>query len=127
MNTSAKNIDEYIQIFPQDIQKILEEIRETIKKTAPEATEKISYGMPTFYLEGNLVHFAAYDHHIGFYATPTGHEKFQKELSQYKSGKGSVQFPIEKPMPFDLIREIVKFRVEENKERAKEKKLNKKV
>lgn len=117
-----KNIDEYIAGFPQDIQKILEEIRKTIKVAAPEAEEAIKYVMPTFVYKGNLVHFAAFKNHIGFYATPGGNEAFEKELSGYKSGKGSLQFPIDKPMPLDLISRMVKFRVQQNLERADKKK-----
>ena len=109
-----KNIDEYITGFPPDVQKILQKIRTTIHEAAPEATEKISYQMPTFYLKGNLVHFAGFKEHIGFYPVPTGIEKFKKELSVYKQGKGSVQFPLDQPMPYDLITKIVKFRVKEN-------------
>ena len=114
----VSTIDEYIGLFPDDVQKILQEIRQVIKSTAPEATEKISYQMPTFYLKGNLVHFAAFKNHIGFYPVPSGIEKFKEELSQYKGGKGSVQFPLDKPMPYDLIRRIVLFRVEENLKKA---------
>jgi len=118
-NPSApKNIDEYIAPFPQDVQVILEKIRSTIKQAAPDAEETISYRMPTFTLKGNLVHFAAFKKHIGFYPAPTGIEQFQKELSVYKGAKGSVQFPFDKPIPFDLISRIVKFRVQENLERA---------
>ena len=109
-----KNIDEYITGFPPDVQKILQKIRTTIHEAAPEATEKISYQMPTFFLKGNLVHFAGFEEHIGFYPVPTGIEKFKKELSVYKQGKGSVQFPLDQPMPYDLITKIVKFRVKEN-------------
>jgi uncharacterized protein YdhG (YjbR/CyaY superfamily) len=109
-----QTIDEYIDGFPPDIQVVLQKIRLTIHEAAPEATEKISYQMPTFYLKGNLVHFAAFKEHIGFYPVPTGIEKFKKELSVYKQGKGSVQFPLDQPMPFDLITKIVKFRVKEN-------------
>lgn len=116
--TEPKNIDEYIAGFPQDVQKILEEIRMKIRKAAPQAEETIKYRMPTFTLEGNLVHFAAFKNHIGFYPIPTGIEAFKKELSQYKGGKGSVQFPLDKPIPLDLISRIVKFRVKENLERA---------
>jgi uncharacterized protein YdhG (YjbR/CyaY superfamily) len=115
------SIDEYILHFPEDIQLILRELRLVIKDTAPEAEEKISYQMPTFYLHGNLVHFAAYKNHIGFYPTPTGIEKFKEEMSNYKFAKGSVQFPINQPMPFELIRKIVEFRVNENKKKAEEK------
>ena len=91
----AKTIDEYIADYPKDIQKLLQQVRATIKKAAPEAEEKISYGIPTFTLNGNLVHFGAYEKHIGFYATPTGHQAFKKELSLYKRGKGTAQFPLD--------------------------------
>ena len=112
------SIDEYIATFPKGIQKILEEVRETIKASAPQADEKISYQMPTFFLKGNLVHFAAHKNHIGFYPTPSGIQAFERELSTYESAKGSVQFPLDQPMPLDLISEIVKFRVAENLEKA---------
>ncbi len=112
-------IDEYISQFPTEIQEILQEIRKIVHETAPEATEKISYQMPTFYLNGNLVHFAAFKKHIGFYPTPTGTEQFRSELSVYKGAKGSVQFPLNKPMPYKLIRKIVEFRVAENREKLK--------
>ena|SRR5436190_19619546 len=108
------SIDEYIAAAPKEIRPILEEIRATIKAAAPEATERISYGMPTFFLNGNLVHFAAHKNHIGFYPTPSGIEKFKKELSKYEGAKGSVQFPLDQPMPLELIRKIVLFRVKEN-------------
>ncbi|MBK5246264.1 MAG: DUF1801 domain-containing protein [Peptostreptococcaceae bacterium] len=108
-------IDEYIFKFPEEVQIILQKLRRVIKETAPDAEEKISYQMPTFYLNGNLVHFAAYKNHIGFYPTPSGIEKFKNELSIYKGAKGSVQFPINEQLPFDLIRKIVEFRVAENK------------
>ncbi len=114
----AKNIDEYIAAFPKDIQEILENIRATIRKAAPDAEEAISYQMPAFKLKGNLVYFAAFKNHIGFYPIPTGIKAFKKELSTYKQGKGSVQFPLDRPMPFQLISKIVKFRVKENLERA---------
>ena len=116
--TAARNIDEYIAGFPDEVQEILEKIRMTIRKAAPEAAETINYGIPTFTLNGNLVHFAAFKNHIGFYPTPSGIEKFQKELSVYAGAKGSVQFPMDKPMPLSLISKIVKFRVKENMERA---------
>lgn len=107
-------IDEYIHLFPEDVRKILATIRKTIHEEAPDAVEAISYGMPTFKLNGkNLVHFAAWKSHIGFYATPSGNEAFRKELSVYKGAKGSVQFPLDRPMPLDLIRKIVAFRVKE--------------
>ena len=115
------SIDEYIATFPKDIQGILKKIRDTIRNAAPNAKETINYQMPTFTLEGNLVHFAAYKNHIGFYPTPTGIEKFKKELSVYAGAKGSVQFPLDKPIPYDLISKIVKFRVKENLERAETK------
>ena len=121
-NQHPRNIDEYIAGFPSDVQKILQKIRTTIKKAAPEATEKISYQMPTFFLNGNLVHFAAFKNHIGFYPVPTGIEKFKKELSAYEGGKGSVQFPLDQSIPYELISRIVKFRVKENLEKANIKK-----
>ncbi|MHB1277747.1 MAG: iron chaperone [Bacteroidia bacterium] len=108
-------IETYISTFPKEVQQILRSIRSTIHKTAPEAEESMAYGMPAYKMNGKpLVYFAAYPHHIGFYATPTGHEKFATELSQYKQGKGSVQFPLDKPIPYDLIERIVAFRVQEN-------------
>lgn len=105
-----ESIDEYIAGFPEDIKGILQEIRTLIQKTVPKALEKISYGMPTFYLNGNLVHFAAYKNHIGFYPTPSGLEAFKEAVSKYKHSKGAVQFPIDKPMPLELIVQIVKYR-----------------
>lgn len=116
-----KNIDEYIAGFPPNIQKLLESIRTTIRLAAPDAEETICYRIPTFTLQGNLVHFAAFKKHIGFYPTPTGIEKFKEELSVYEGAKGSVQFPLDKAIPLDLISEIVKFRVKENQERAETK------
>jgi len=110
----SSKIDEYIMQFSPEVQKILEQLRQTIKDAAPEAEEKISYQMPTFYLFGNLVHFAAYKNHIGFYPSPTGIDAFKNELSQYKSSKGAVQFPIQEPLPLELIKMIVAFRVVEN-------------
>jgi uncharacterized protein YdhG (YjbR/CyaY superfamily) len=121
------SIDEYIATFPQKIQQILEEIRVTIKAAAPDAEEKISYQMPTFDLKGNLVHFAAFKNHIGFYPTPSGIQKFKKKLSVYEGAKGSVQFPLDKPIPYDLISKIVKFRVEENMANARAKANKKKT
>lgn len=115
---SFATIDEYIAQFPPDIREKLKIIRAVIKEAAPDATEKISYQMPTFYLNGNLVHFAAYKHHIGFYPVPSGIEAFKEELSQYKGAKGSVQFPLDKPLPCELIRRIVEFRVAENTKKA---------
>ena len=108
-------IDEYIRSFPVNIQNILEKMRQTIRKAAPDAVEAISYQMPTFKLNGkNLVHFAAFNNHIGFYPTASGIEAFKKALANYKWSKGAVQFLIDKPVPFDLVEKIVKFRVTEN-------------
>jgi uncharacterized protein YdhG (YjbR/CyaY superfamily) len=114
INTVAVSIDDYISRFPADVQKTLQTLRKLIHDNAPEASEKISYQMPTFYLKGNLVHFAAYTKHIGFYPGASGIEAFNKHLSEYKWAKGSVQFPIGSPMPYELIAEIVRFRVAEN-------------
>ena len=118
MEPSFKNIDEYISIQTPELQILLEQIRQTIKKAAPEAEEVISYKMPAFKYHGMLVYFAAYKKHIGFYATPTGHAEFKEELSVYKQGKGSVQFPLTQPLPLNLITRIVKFRVKENIKKA---------
>jgi uncharacterized protein YdhG (YjbR/CyaY superfamily) len=115
---APRTIDEYIAGFPPEVQEVLQKIRKTIQEAAPDAMEKISYQMPTFYLNGNLVHFAAFKEHIGFYPVPTGIERFKKELSVYKQGKGSVQFPLDQPMPYELITKIVKFRVKENLAKA---------
>ncbi len=112
-------IDEYIITFPKDIQDKLQKIRATIRQAAPDATEKISYQMPTFFQEGNLVHFAAFKNHVGFYPVPTSIEKFKQELTPYKTSKGGVQFPFDEDIPFDLITRIVQFRVEENTKKAK--------
>ena len=116
-----KDINEFIADFPEDIQIILEKIRATIQQAAPDAKEAIKYGMPTFVLNGNLVHFAAYKNHIGFYPAPTGIDAFIEELAQYRTGKGTIQFPIDKPIPYDLIAKVVKFRVEENLKKLKKK------
>ncbi len=119
----AKNIDEYISSFPRDVQVILEELRETIAKAAPDAEETIKYRMPTFVLHNkNLVHFAAFKNHIGFYPTPSAIVAFKEELTPYKQSKGTIQFPINKPIPFDLVRRIVEFRVKENFDKSKNKK-----
>jgi uncharacterized protein YdhG (YjbR/CyaY superfamily) len=107
-------IDEYIAGFTGDIQEKLREMRRVIHETAPEATEKISYQMPTFYLNGNLVHFAAFKNHIGFYPAPTGLDAFKDDIAPYLHSKGAVQFPLDRPIPFDLVRRIVEFRKEEN-------------
>lgn len=125
-NTAPTTIDEYIAAFEPEVQQVLQQIRRTIHAAAPDATEAIAYQMPTFRLEGNLVHFAGYKNHIGFYPVPTGIEKFKKELSKYKTAKGSVQFPLDQPMPYALISKIVKFRVKENLAKAKAKKVSKK-
>lgn len=121
MNDKPANIDEYISQFPANVQHNLQQIRATIQQAAPQAKEKISYAMPAFELNGNLVYFAAYKNHIGFYATPTGHHEFSAELSAYKEGKGSVQFPLDAPMPLDLIRRITEFRAKENLAKPKKK------
>jgi uncharacterized protein YdhG (YjbR/CyaY superfamily) len=121
ITSKAATIDEYIAGFPKDVQAKLEQVRATIKKAAPDAQETISYAIPTFTLNGNLVHFAAFKNHIGFYPAPTGSEAFRQELSVYKSGKGSVQFHLNQPMPLDLITKIVKFRVAENSAKAQKK------
>ena len=114
------DIDSYIAGFPENVQPLLQQVRATIKEVAPEATEGISYGMPTFYLYGRyLVYFAGFKTHIGFYPTPVGVEAFKADLTGYKMGKGSVQFPISQPLPFDLIRKITAFRASENQEKAK--------
>ncbi len=118
----AINVDEYIASFPKEVQQLLKQMRTTIKAAAPKAEELISYGMPGYKHHGMLVYFAGYKNHIGFYATPTGHEAFEKELSKYKQGKGSVQFPVEEPLPLALITKIVKFRIKENEEKAAMKK-----
>ena len=123
--TNSTNIDEYIGSFPLQVQEILQKIRQTIHEAAPEAQETINYAIPTFTLKGNLVHFAAFEKHIGFYPAPSGIERFKDELSAYESAKGSVQFPLDRPIPYDLISAIVKFRVQENLQRAEAKKKGK--
>lgn len=121
-NLKAATIDEYIASFPREAQKKLKEIRSAIKASAPDAEETISYAIPTFTLNGNLVHFAAFKNHIGFYPAPKGIEAFKKELSKYEGGKGTVQFPLDTPLPIALIKKIVKYRVKQNRESAKKKK-----
>jgi uncharacterized protein YdhG (YjbR/CyaY superfamily) len=116
--STARSTDEYITAFPPETQKVLEELRALIRAAAPDATETISYAIPTFDLNGHLVHFAGHERHIGFYPTGSGVEAFKEELKPYKSGKGSVQFPLGRPLPIVLIRRIVEFRVEENAGRA---------
>jgi uncharacterized protein YdhG (YjbR/CyaY superfamily) len=123
---SFATIDEYIAHFPENVQEHLQSLRKVIRETAPEAQEKISYQMPTFALHGNLVHFAAYKNHIGFYPTPSGINAFKDKMTGYKTAKATVQFPLDEPMPYELIRKIVKFRVAENKEKSKNKSNKKK-
>jgi uncharacterized protein YdhG (YjbR/CyaY superfamily) len=117
----VETINEYIAEFPKDIQALLQQMRKAVQEAAPAATERISYGMPTFFQNGNLVHFAAFKAHIGFYPAPSGIEKFQKELSKYKGAKGSVQFPLDEPLPLALVSKIVKFRVQENSKKPAKK------
>ena len=121
ITNTPKSIDEYISAFPKDIQEILQEIRSTIQRAAPDAEETISYQMPTFKLKGNLVHFAAYKKHIGFYPTPSGIERFKNRLTDYETSKGAIRFPLDKPLPLDLVSDIVAFRVSENLEKAAQK------
>jgi uncharacterized protein YdhG (YjbR/CyaY superfamily) len=115
---APKDIDDYIARFPPEVQVKLEKIRATIRKAAPKAEEAISYMIPTFKLHGNLVHFAAYKNHIGFYPAPRAIEAFKDELAKYEGGKGTVQFPLDKPIPYALIGKIVKFRVQQNLDAA---------
>lgn len=115
---SIATVDDYIAGFPPPVKKLLSTLRKTIKSAAPKAEELISYQMPAYKYKGVLVYFAAFEKHIGFYATPTGHSAFKKELSGYKTGKGSVQFPLTEPLPLDLIKRIVQFRVKENESKA---------
>lgn len=120
IKTSIKSVDDCIATYPPSTQKLMKQVRATIKKAAPKAEESMSYGMPAYKLNGKaLVYFSGYKHHIGFYATPTGHREFKADLAQYKQGKGSVQFPIDEPMPLKLIEKIVKFRVKESNAMAK--------
>lgn len=125
LNSGADDVTKYIANCPILVQEVLEKLRTTILKAVPEAEETISYKMPAYKYYGMLVYFAAFKNHIGFYATPTGHKEFEKELAPYKQGKGSVQFPLSQPLPFELIAKIVKFRAQENlanfkiKEKAK--------
>lgn len=121
-----ETIDAYIAQFPPEIQVILQRIRLIVREAAPEAREKMSYQMPTFELHGNLVHFAAFKNHIGLYPTPSGIEAFKEELAPYTSAKGSVQFPLKEPMPYELMERIVRFRVAESLQKAQERKAKKK-
>jgi uncharacterized protein YdhG (YjbR/CyaY superfamily) len=122
MAEEIKPIDEYIMGFEPIIQKTLNELRNFIKSEVPEATEKISYGMPTFCLNGNLVHFAAFKDHYGFFPGPSGIDAFEKELVPYRSGKGTLRFPFNKPIPWDILKKIIQYRAEENLRKTKEKK-----
>jgi uncharacterized protein YdhG (YjbR/CyaY superfamily) len=127
MDTKYQTIDEYIRTFPADVQNILEKMRQTIHEAAPEAVETISYQMPAFKLNSILVYFAAHKSHIGFYPTSSGIEAFKAELSPYKFSKGVVQFPLDKPVPLDLVKKIVAFRVKENLKKSGSKKCKKQV
>lgn len=122
MSTKFKTIDEYHAAFPAEVQTILTEIRTTIKQAAPDAKEVISYNMPAFRQHGILVYYAAYKSHIGFYSLPSGNQAFQKQLAKYKQGKGSIQFPIDEPMPLKLITDMVKYRLKEDQEKYEAKK-----
>ena len=115
--SSPKTVDEYIAGFPKSVQKILKEVRATVRAAAPDAEERIAYQMPTYTMGKNLAHFAAFKNHIGFYPTPNGISSFEKQLSKYKRAKGSVQFPIDEPMPLALIKRIVEYRVKEQKKK----------
>ena len=114
----ARDVDEYIAGFPPEVQDILAQIRSTIRAAAPEAQEAIKYQIPTYTLKGNLVSFAAYKNHIGLYPVPAGTKKFQKELAIYRAAKSTAKFPLDQPIPFDLIRQLVKFRVKESSGRS---------
>ena len=116
-NKAPANIDEYISGFPKEVQRMLHEIRSVIRSAAPDAEEAIKYQMPTFVLNGNLVHFAAFKKHIGFYPTPSAIEEFKDKLSKYHFSKGAIQFPLDKPIPLSLINKIVKFRVMETRQK----------
>jgi uncharacterized protein YdhG (YjbR/CyaY superfamily) len=119
MASSPKDIDDYIAGFPPDVQKILRKIRATIRKAAPKAEEAIKYQIPTFVQNGNLIHFAAYKNHIGLYPAPRGVAEFKDELAAYEGGKGTLRFPLDEPIPYDLISRIVKFRVMKDRQNAK--------
>lgn len=117
---TPRDIDDYIAGFPEDVQKILKKVKATIKKTAPDAEETISYQIPTFKLNGRyLIYFAGFKNHISLYPAPRGAKEFKTELAAYEGGKGTVQFPLDKPIPFDLIKRIVEFKVKENQEKTK--------
>ncbi len=127
MKATPSAIDQYISDFPENVRELLEQMRVTIRKAAPEAEEIISYGMPAFKQQGNLVYFAGYKHHIGFYPSSSGISEFQKDFAGYKNSKGAVQFPLDQPLPLELVTKIVKFRVKENLENAEAKKKKKMV
>ncbi len=122
---ACTTIDEYIAQFPPEVEEVMQTLRKAIKETVPEAQEKISWQMPTFYLHGNLVHFAAHKNHIGFYPGAEGISAFQEDIAGYKSSKGAVQFPLKEPLPLDLIRRIVQYRAAQNIGWAQEKKKKK--
>jgi uncharacterized protein YdhG (YjbR/CyaY superfamily) len=126
MADTAKTIDEYIVQFPKAVQTSLKELRAFIKAEVPESSEKISYGIPTFYLYGNLVHFAAFKDHYSIFPSPSGIDQFEKELEPYRTGKGTLSFPLDKPLPWKLIKKVLKFRKAENLEKAENKKTKKK-
>ncbi len=126
LKSPPKTIDAYIAGFPEDVRDILEKIRRIVSDAAPDAEEAIKYQMPTFVLGGNLVHFAAFEKHIGFYPTPSAIEQFKNALSGYKSGKGSVQFPLDSAIPYNMIKQIVKFRVKESRDKLSSKQITKK-
>ena len=121
MNTVIKTIDEYIAQFPEEVQVLLEKMRTIIHKAAPKAEEAIAYGIPTFKMNGNLVHFGGYKSHIGFYPAPSGIGAFKKELAKYEGSKGTSRFPLDKPLPVTLITQVIKFRVAKNLEKSKQK------
>ncbi len=125
--TTFSNIDEYIAIFPPSTQNLLTQIRQLISKAAPNATESIKYAMPTFEYFGNLVHFAAYNSHVGFYPSPSALKAFKNEIDAYVNSKGAVQFPLNKPLPLSLISKIVKYRVIENENKVQQKSIKKTV
>ena len=125
MTATSKEIDKFIAAYPEEVQAVLNKVRATIREAAPGAEETINYGIPTFTLNGNLVHFSAFKTHIGFYPTPSGVEKFKKDLAKYEGAKGSVKFPLDQPIPYELIEKIVKFRVKENLAKAEAKKKKK--
>jgi len=117
-SSEVKSIDEYIAMFPENMKIVLQQLRIAIRESAPQARESISYQMPTFKLNGNLVHFAAHKNHIGFYPTPSAIEAFKNRLSSYKTSKGAVQFPLNEPLPLELVKEMVRFRVKENSDKT---------